>query len=74
MSTLEVSISQDVEKRLNRIAKLTGRTKLAYVKEAILEHLADIEDYYLTEERAAKENPKERVDLLDVMKEYGLAH
>ena len=34
---------------LEKLARRTGRTKTFYVREAILEHLEDIEDLYLAE-------------------------
>lgn len=44
-----VRLSSDIEKRLDDLAKATGRTKTYYVREAILEHLDDMEDAYLAE-------------------------
>ncbi|WP_264318676.1 type II toxin-antitoxin system RelB family antitoxin [Acidithiobacillus thiooxidans] len=42
-------MSSDIEKRLDDLAKATGRTKTYYVREAILEHLDDMEEAYLAE-------------------------
>ena len=39
----------DVESRLDALAKKTGRTKTFYVREALGEYLADLEDYYLAD-------------------------
>lgn len=44
---LAIRLDQKVEIRLEQLAKKTGRTKTFYVREAILEHLEDMEDYYL---------------------------
>ena len=44
-----VRLSSDIEKRLDDLAKATGRTKTYYVREAILEHLDDMEEAYLAE-------------------------
>lgn len=44
-----VRLPSDIEKRLDTLAKATGRTKTYYVREAILEHLDDMEDAYLAE-------------------------
>ena len=74
MSTLEISISQDVEKQLSKVAKLAGRTKVDYVKEALLERLEDLEDYFQAEEILANDDPKKRTSLLSLMKKYDLAH
>ena len=46
-----VRLPRDIEDRLDHLAKLTGRTKSFYVREAILDHLDDLEDIYLAEER-----------------------
>ncbi|MGK9453050.1 type II toxin-antitoxin system RelB family antitoxin [Acidithiobacillus caldus] len=44
-----VRLPQEIERRLDALAKATGRTKTYYVREAILEHLDDLEDAYLAE-------------------------
>ena len=44
-----VQLPEEFEKRLDALAKATGRTKTYYVREAILEHLDDLEDAYLAE-------------------------
>ena len=41
----------EVIARLDDLAKETGRTKTYYAREAILEHLDDMEDLYLAEKR-----------------------
>jgi RHH-type transcriptional regulator, rel operon repressor / antitoxin RelB len=46
---LAIRLPQFIEKRLEKIAQQTGRTKTYYVREAILEHLEEIEDLYLAE-------------------------
>ena len=47
---LAIRLDQEVESRLEQLAKKTGRTKTYYAPEAILEHLEDMEDYYLAVE------------------------
>ncbi|MGK0309282.1 MAG: RHH-type rel operon transcriptional repressor/antitoxin RelB [Lentimonas sp.] len=44
---LAIRLDQEIEHRLEQLAKRTGRTKTFYAREAILEHLEDMEDYYL---------------------------
>jgi RHH-type rel operon transcriptional repressor/antitoxin RelB len=44
---LAIRLPEDVEARLDALAKRTGRTKTFYARQAILEHLGDMEDYYL---------------------------
>ena len=41
----------DDESWFEALAKATGRTKTFYVREAILDHLDDLEDLYLAEKR-----------------------
>ncbi len=55
---LAIRLPEDIEKRLADLAAKTGRTKTFYVKEAILEHLDEIEDKYLAVNRL--ENPGRR--------------
>ena len=51
---LALRLPEDIESRLDKLAKATGRTKSFYAREAILEHLADLEDLYLAEKRITK--------------------
>ena len=48
---LAIRLPPDIEERLDRLAKATGRTKTFYAREAILEHLDALEDLYLAEQR-----------------------
>lgn len=48
---LAIRLPEEIEKRLEVLSKRTGRTKTYYAREAILEHLADLEDLYLAERR-----------------------
>jgi len=48
---LAIRLPAEVEARLEALAQATGRTKSFYVREAILEHLDDLEDLYLAEQR-----------------------
>ena len=42
-----VRIPEDLDTRLNTLARRTGRSKNSFVREALLHQLNDIEDYYL---------------------------
>ena len=42
-------IPKSIGQRLDTLAKRTGRTKTFYIREAILEHLDDLEDIYFAE-------------------------
>lgn len=48
---LAVRLPTEIEDRLTTLAKITGRPKSYYVREALLEHLDDMEDLYLSEQR-----------------------
>ncbi|MGA2206983.1 MAG: TraY domain-containing protein [Terracidiphilus sp.] len=71
---LAIRLPENVEKRLDRLAKRTGRTKTYYAREAVLRHLADLEDIYLAE--AALEEIRagrsRTVPLESAMKKHGL--
>ena len=48
---LAIRLPKDIEDRLDRLAKQTGRTKTFYAREAIIEHLEELEDVFLAENR-----------------------
>ena len=57
---LAIRLPESIEKRLEQLARRTGRTKTFYAREAILRHLEDLEDVYAAEQvlervRAGKE-------------------
>ena len=67
---LAIRLDTETEKRLDRLAKKTGRTKTFYVREAILEHLDDLEDIYLATQRLQR--PAKTYSAQDVKRELGL--
>ncbi len=67
---LAIRLPEDIEARLKALADKTGRTKTYYAKEAILEHLANMEDKYLALNRL--ENPGKRWSLKDLEQELDL--
>jgi RHH-type rel operon transcriptional repressor/antitoxin RelB len=48
---LAIRLPEKIEKRLDHLAKRTGRTKTYYAREAIVQHLDELEDIYLAERR-----------------------
>lgn len=72
---LAIRLPQDIENRLEALAQQTGRTKTFYAREAIVEHLEDLEDLYLAESRlqALRREEEQTVSLDEMMKRYGLA-
>lgn len=67
---LAIRLPDKIDKRLTRIAKRTHRTKTDVARSAILEHLDDLEDYYLAIERL-EENLKS-IPLDEVVQKLGL--
>lgn len=65
---LAIRLPEDIEKRLADLAEKTGRTKTWYARQAILDHLDDLEDYYLAESRV----DESRVTLEEVERHLGL--
>ncbi len=48
---ITVRLGESVEKRLDELAKLTGRTKTYYIRQALEEKLDEMEDLYMAEQR-----------------------
>lgn len=46
---ISLRLDEESERRLNALAKTTGRSKTFYLKKLIAEHLDDLEDAYLAE-------------------------
>jgi RHH-type rel operon transcriptional repressor/antitoxin RelB len=61
---LTVRIPEELESRLEELAKLTGRPKSYYVREALAVHLDEIEDIYKALYRL--EHPAKRWTLEDL--------
>ncbi|SFH55436.1 type II toxin-antitoxin system RelB family antitoxin [Modicisalibacter xianhensis] len=72
---LAIRLPTDIEARLEALAKATGRTKTFYAREAILEHLDDLEDIYLAEQALEQVRRGEMTtrSLDDLERELGLA-
>jgi len=69
---LAIRLPENIEARLGLLAQETGLTKTALAREAILEHLDDLEDFYLAEARARKN--RKTISLEEVERELGLAN
>jgi RHH-type rel operon transcriptional repressor/antitoxin RelB len=67
---LGVRLEPELEKRLEKLAKKTGRTKSYYAKEAIRQYVEDREDYLLAIE-VSKRNEK-TFSLEEVRRKLGL--
>jgi len=71
---LAIRLPQSVEKRLEKLARRTGRTKSFYAREAIVQHLEDLEDIYLAERalERIRNGEDDTIPLDDVMKRHGM--
>jgi RHH-type rel operon transcriptional repressor/antitoxin RelB len=71
---LAIRLPQSIEKRLERLARRTGRTKTYYARQAILEHLEDLEDLCLAERtlERIRSGEERTVPLKKLLKRYGL--
>jgi RHH-type rel operon transcriptional repressor/antitoxin RelB len=72
---LPIRLPPEIEERLEKLAKRTGRSKTFYAREAILRHLEDLEDYYLAERRArvVAAGKECTIPLEQVMREHDMA-
>jgi len=71
---LSIEIPKDIEARVCQLAREAGQSENDYVLKVLLEHLADMEDLRIAEERledirAGRSKP---IPLAEVMKDYGL--
>ena len=69
-----IRLEPEIEKRLDRLASKTGRTKAFYLRELIQMGLDDLEDIYLSEQVVERIRKGEEDILTDmeVRKELGL--
>ena len=71
---LAIRLPENIEKRLDHLAKRTGRTKTYYAREAIVQHLDELEDIYLSEKRleAGRAGHSRTVPIEKLMRRYGV--
>ena len=71
---LAIRLPLSIEKRLDKLARRTGRTKTYYVREAILEHLEDLEHLYLAERALdrVRSGEERTIPLKEVAKRHGV--
>ena len=68
VAVLAIRLPGEIEARLAALAAKTGRTKTFYAREAILEHLDEMEDKYLAIDRM--ENPGKRWTLNELEQDF----
>jgi RHH-type transcriptional regulator, rel operon repressor / antitoxin RelB len=54
---MKLRLDPDIERRLDELARRTGRTKSFYARELIETNIEDLEDRYLAEARLEKRRP-----------------
>jgi RHH-type rel operon transcriptional repressor/antitoxin RelB len=71
---LGIRLPADIEKRLDKLAKSTGRTKTYYARVAILGYIDDLEDIYLAEKEIEniRTGRSRTYTIEEVSKELGL--
>lgn len=71
---LALRLPTAIETRLDNLARSTGRTKSYYAREAIVEHLDDMEDLYLAEREleSIRAGRSKTIPLEEVMRQYGM--
>jgi RHH-type transcriptional regulator, rel operon repressor / antitoxin RelB len=62
---LALRLPPDIERRLDALAKKTGRSTSYYAREAIVRQIEDIEDYYLARRRLARGGPRVTLESLE---------
>ena len=74
MKPVAFHLPDEVARRLDRLADRTGRSKTFYMVEAIRDHLDDLEDLYLAEQRLIdiQAGKSQAVPLEEVLDLYGL--
>jgi RHH-type transcriptional regulator, rel operon repressor / antitoxin RelB len=71
---LALRLPPEIEARLAELASRTGRTKSFYAREAILNHLDELEDLYLAESRLEdlREGRSESIPLNDLIRRHAV--
>lgn len=67
---LAIELPEEIDRRLERLALMTGRSKADYVREALIEHLDDLEDIAVAEERLRENLPP--ISMEEMEKRLGL--
>ncbi|RFB97952.1 CopG family transcriptional regulator [Rhizobium leguminosarum bv. trifolii] len=71
---LALRLPPEIEARLDELARRTGRSKSFYARQAILEHLDDLEDIYLAEKRLEelRKGESDTVSLAELITRHGV--
>lgn len=69
---LALRLPPAIEKRLDRLAKKTGRTKSYYAREAILRHVEDLEDANLARKRTRRKKARVALEVIEQQQVTGI--
>jgi len=71
---LAIELPEDLDRRLERLARMTGRTKAYYLRLLIEQGLEDLEDYYLAADvlERVRKGQEEVHSTADVRRDLGL--
>jgi RHH-type rel operon transcriptional repressor/antitoxin RelB len=74
MSAVSLRLPDEISDRLKALSERTGRSKTFYMIEAIKEHIDDLEDLYLAEQRLLdiRSGKSKTIPIEKVMEKYGL--
>jgi RHH-type rel operon transcriptional repressor/antitoxin RelB len=69
-----IRLPEDVERRLDALAAKTGRAKAFYIREMILTHIDEMEDYYLAADvvERVRKGQERTFGAQDVRRDLGL--
>lgn len=70
MKTLSIRIDEDVKARWEQLAKAHGLNPSQHMREAIIDRLEELEDYYVVKERTSK--PYKTIPHEEVWRQLGL--
>ena len=66
-----IQLTDELEQRLSAIAAKTGRSSLDHARQALVEHLDDLEDHYIALERLHVQQPT--LSMNEMERRLGLA-
>ncbi|MCW5646437.1 MAG: ribbon-helix-helix protein, CopG family [Sphingopyxis sp.] len=69
---LAIRLDKELEDRLAKAAKLSGRTKTALARKAIEEYIDELEDIALLEAALADYDPSKNISIEQMRRELGL--
>ena len=71
---VSIRLPDDLDRRLEFLARQTGRTKTFYIMKALVERIDDLEDYYLAADvlERIREGEEHSYSSAEVRKDLGL--